>query len=640
MTMVFAPSTQTPASRRLDRPGGAASAWVGDKLILWSVVLVCALGASLTALALWRSHERAVLAEAQAGLRSHLAEVASRVDRTLVELDGLLAGLQTLPVQALSAPLPTLTPSAASTLWSDILRARLDQHPMLSDLFVLDPGGRLLAGAHAGRQQRADAQDHAAPGLVAGALALPVPALSLAVYRRASGPPSLQLALPLQLGGQRLVAVAELPQQQITALLMSRDASRFTLERDDGLLLGVGASAAGSASAALDAMGHDDPAVQLLRLGERQPEPLSRTAQQVLRPHRLDGRAALVVAQPALLRSVWLAASLPLQAARAPLDRQQQRIVAACLLVLTLLLAGGVLVQRRLGGLGRAQRQAQHSCDMLERALAAMADGVLLCDRHDHVQVWNERYLETFACLRPVIGVGVPFAALLDVASHVLYPAPEAGAERAAWVRVRLDRHLSGSDSHEQVLGNGRVIHVVERRTPDGGVVGVFRDVTRAVHELAQARDAAEAAKRTNRAKPQFLAAVSHEIRTPPCGLKVLVAEDDLVNQMVVRAVLEQLGHSCDVVDDGAEVVRRVQCLPYDLVLMDIQMPGMDGVAAARAIRALPEPLGRIPIVALTANALVEDRAAYLAVGMNDHVSKPVSAKRLAQALTRAVAGH
>jgi CheY-like chemotaxis protein len=104
--------------------------------------------------------------------------------------------------------------------------------------------------------------------------------------------------------------------------------------------------------------------------------------------------------------------------------------------------------------------------------------------------------------------------------------------------------------------------------------------------------------------------------------------------------VLEQLGHSCDVVEDGAEVVRLVQCLPYDLVLMDIQMPGMDGVAAARAIRALPEPLGRIPIVALTANALVEDRAAYLAVGMNDHVSKPVSAKRLAQALTRAVAAH
>jgi CheY-like chemotaxis protein len=101
--------------------------------------------------------------------------------------------------------------------------------------------------------------------------------------------------------------------------------------------------------------------------------------------------------------------------------------------------------------------------------------------------------------------------------------------------------------------------------------------------------------------------------------------------------VLEQLGHSCDVVGDGAEVVSQVQRRAYDLVLMDIQMPGMDGVAAARAIRALPEPLGRIPIVALTANAMIEDRASYLSAGMNDYVSKPVSAKRLGQALTRAV---
>jgi CheY-like chemotaxis protein len=120
-------------------------------------------------------------------------------------------------------------------------------------------------------------------------------------------------------------------------------------------------------------------------------------------------------------------------------------------------------------------------------------------------------------------------------------------------------------------------------------------------------------------------------------GLRVLVAEDDIVSQMVVRAVLDNLGHSCDVVDNGKEAVAQLQKAAYDLVLMDIQMPGMDGVTAARAIRALPRALGRIPIVALTANAMIEDRAAYLAAGMNDYVSKPVSAKRLARAMTRAV---
>ncbi len=123
-------------------------------------------------------------------------------------------------------------------------------------------------------------------------------------------------------------------------------------------------------------------------------------------------------------------------------------------------------------------------------------------------------------------------------------------------------------------------------------------------------------------------------------GLRVLVAEDDIVNQMVVRAVLENLGHSCDVVGSGDEVVAQVQHATYDLVLMDIQMPGMDGVAAARVIRALPGPLATIPIVALTANAMIEDRATYLAAGMNDYVSKPVSTRRLARALTRAVANR
>jgi CheY-like chemotaxis protein len=123
-------------------------------------------------------------------------------------------------------------------------------------------------------------------------------------------------------------------------------------------------------------------------------------------------------------------------------------------------------------------------------------------------------------------------------------------------------------------------------------------------------------------------------------GLRVLVAEDDIVNQMVVRAVLENLGHSCDVVGSGDEVVAQVQVGGYDLVLMDIQMPGMDGVDAARVIRALPGPQAQIPIVALTANAMIEDRATYLAAGMDDYVSKPVSAKRLARALTRAVAAR
>ncbi|MEY2690251.1 MAG: hypothetical protein RL375_4451, partial [Pseudomonadota bacterium] len=690
-----------------------------------------------------------------------------------------------------------------------------------------------------------------------------------------------------------------------------------------------------------------------------------------------------------------------------------------------LLVGIGLWAHRQIGRLADARLQAQQARGMLERALASMADGFLLCDADDRVLTWNERYLEMFPWLRAEIGVGVAFDRFVEVASHSLFPTDRAGSEREAWMAMRRKMHRSGSGMYEQELADGRVIHVIERRTPDGGVVSVFRDITQAERELARAKDAAEAA---NRAKSQFLAAMSHEIRTPlngvlgmnklllgtplnaqqrlyaetirasgkallslindvldltrieagrmeldpvtfdparllrevmavmsaraaekklrcqlhlgpglpaallgdssrlgqvlynlignavkftergsvsvslvqrriadgraelefavvdtgigiaadvlprlferftqadsstarryggsglglaisheivammggritvdstvgrgsrfgvqvalpltatpmtlppgaqvspvadaddpptappatsashpaatpavtpaatsgaaagqaartgalPAGagavtvakaapapatgslgapwpartqpapapmprpapvastwhladfsdthegdtlpgefdapedpsgssraggfdggptpldstlpgelldpglhpddhmldtrsglpldfargLRVLVAEDDIVNQMVVRAVLENLGHSCDVVSNGEEVVAQVQSGTYDLVLMDIQMPGMDGVAAARAIRALREPLAHIPIVALTANAMIEDRATYLAAGMNDYVSKPVSAKRLARALTRAVAEH
>ena len=84
-------------------------------------------------------------------------------------------------------------------------------------------------------------------------------------------------------------------------------------------------------------------------------------------------------------------------------------------------------------------------------------------------------------------------------------------------------------------------------------------------------------------------------------------------------------------------MLAKVTASTYDLVLMDIQMPNLDGMAAARRIRALDSSVAHIPIIALTANAMVEDRDAYLEAGMNDHVSKPVEAKELAAAIARAL---
>ena len=124
----------------------------------------------------------------------------------------------------------------------------------------------------------------------------------------------------------------------------------------------------------------------------------------------------------------------------------------------------------------------------------------------------------------------------------------------------------------------------------------------------------------------------------PP--LRLLAAEDNSVNQILIKALAEGWGHHCDVVDNGIEAVAQVQAAAYDVVLMDIQMPEMDGEAATRAIRALPGPVGRIPIVAMTANVMPEQRASYLAAGMDAVVSKPVEARALLAALQQVTAHH
>jgi PAS domain S-box-containing protein len=122
--------------------------------------------------------------------------------------------------------------------------------------------------------------------------------------------------------------------------------------------------------------------------------------------------------------------------------------------------------------------------------------------------------------------------------------------------------------------------------------------------------------------------------------LRVLLAEDNPVNQMLVATILKKWGQHVDVVANGVEAVEAVRSLPYDLVLMDVQMPEMSGVEATEAIRALPAPRGDIPIIALTAHAMKGDREKFLAAGMTDYITKPIDRAALAEAIRRALAGR
>jgi CheY-like chemotaxis protein len=135
--------------------------------------------------------------------------------------------------------------------------------------------------------------------------------------------------------------------------------------------------------------------------------------------------------------------------------------------------------------------------------------------------------------------------------------------------------------------------------------------------------------------KSGCLAALSHRLggRFAASGSRVLVVEDNAVNQRVALSMLQGLGIRADVAGNGREGVEMLRILPYDLVLMDCQMPEMDGYQATAEIRALEHPTCRIPIVAMTADALAEVRQRCLAVGMDDVIVKPVKMENLAQAL-------
>lgn len=113
-----------------------------------------------------------------------------------------------------------------------------------------------------------------------------------------------------------------------------------------------------------------------------------------------------------------------------------------------------------------------------------------------------------------------------------------------------------------------------------------------------------------------------------PVMSHLLVAEDNLVNQRVVRDVLEQAGYTVDVVENGAQVLEAVARARYDLVLLDCQMPVMDGFAAVRLLRANPATAD-LKVVAMTANAMRGDREDCLAAGMDDHMAKPFSPPEL-----------
>jgi two-component system, sensor histidine kinase and response regulator len=127
-----------------------------------------------------------------------------------------------------------------------------------------------------------------------------------------------------------------------------------------------------------------------------------------------------------------------------------------------------------------------------------------------------------------------------------------------------------------------------------------------------------------------------HDASAPSASLRILLAEDNPVNQLLTTQLLEKRGHTVMLASNGREALEAFERKSFDLVLMDVQMPQMDGLEATAAIRNLEKPGGNhLAIVALTAHAMKGDREKYLAAGMDGYLSKPVRTQELDEMLEK-----
>jgi CheY-like chemotaxis protein len=239
-----------------------------------------------------------------------------------------------------------------------------------------------------------------------------------------------------------------------------------------------------------------------------------------------------------------------------------------------------------------------------------------------------------------------PFGARIEVVENA-QKAQKLVAEQGAFDLVFLELPLGTTEADAKA--RVREVAAISRTMPVAVLYGIGQ---RSVGDMARESGAALILARPLRrvtlyeglgnvlglsAGPSTRRSRSGESQAVPSKLRarVLVAEDNLVNQKVAVRTLEMLGCDAEVAENGALAVEAVQQSDYDIVLMDCQMPVLDGFGAAAQIREAEQGKRRVPIIAMTANAMQGDRERCLAAGMDDYVPKPVTLAELDATLRR-----
>ncbi len=312
-------------------------------------------------------------------------------------------------------------------------------------------------------------------------------------------------------------------------------------------------------------------------------------------------------------------------------------LIAATFVVLAAVAVGVWLARRdatqrwSLAGLLRAQEDAAAArqratarAAWMEAALQTQPEGVLVADAALRVIHWNGRFAALTGLPDDVSREGETLESLLRLSAE----AGEFGlvdVDHEVADQLALVARGPSAFPHLRHRPDGGIVEFHLTELPGGGILMRCTDVT--------ARQAAAEPFPTAMAPP------APRPSFPPRARRslVLLVEDMKVNQLVTAIQLRRDGHRVDVADSGGAALRMAAATPYDLVLMDLMMPGMSGYEAARGLRALPGPAGQAPIYALTANMGEEERARCLAAGMQGMLTKPVPPAAMREVLLGAV---